>query len=107
MYEIFAKLLAERGLTSYRISMETGVSQATLSDWKHGRSMPKTDKLQKLAEYLGVSISCLMGVEEPKREPTDEEIKKALFGDIEVSDEVYEQVKAYARFVSQQGNNAR
>ena len=56
MYEIFAKLMADRGLTSYRVAMDTGVSQATLSDWKRGRSTPKLPKLQKLADYFGVSI---------------------------------------------------
>ena len=63
MYEIFAKLMAERGLTAYRVSMDTGVSQATLSDWKRGRSTPKLPKLQKLADYFGVSLEYLMGAD--------------------------------------------
>lgn len=106
MYEIFEKLMRERGLTAYRISRDTGVSQTTLSDWKHGRSTPKLDKLQKLAAYLGVPLSYLMGEEaDPSKKeyrPTDEEIKKFLFGDAEVTDELYEQLKAYARFLKEQ-----
>ncbi len=56
MYEVFEKLLKEKGITSYRVSMDTGISQATLSDWKNGKSKPKADKLKILADYFGVSI---------------------------------------------------
>lgn len=57
MYEKFEKLLNERGLTPYRVHKDTGVSQATLSDWKRGRSTPKVDKLQILANYFDVPVT--------------------------------------------------
>lgn len=56
MYETFKKLIDERNITSYKVSKDTGISQATLSDWKAGKSKPKADKLKILAEYFGVSI---------------------------------------------------
>lgn len=56
MYDAFKKLMDERGLTSYRVSLDTGISQTTLSDWKNGRSKPKVDKLKILADYFGVSL---------------------------------------------------
>ena len=46
MYEIFAKLLEERGVTAYKVSKATGIAGSTFSDWKSGRSVPKIDKLQ-------------------------------------------------------------
>lgn len=64
MYEIFSKLLQSRGVTPYKVSKETGVSQSTLSDWKRGVSTPKQDKLQKIADYFGVSLEYLMTGEE-------------------------------------------
>lgn len=64
MYEIFSKLLQIHGITPYKVSKETGVSQSTLSDWKRGISTPKQDKLQKIADYLGVSLDYLMTGEE-------------------------------------------
>lgn len=64
MYEIFSKLIQERGITPYKVSKDTGVSQSTLSDWKRGVSTPKQDKLQKIADYLGVSIDYLITGEE-------------------------------------------
>lgn len=60
MYEIFEQLLKEHHVTPYRISKETGIATATLSDWKNGKSTPKQDKLQKIADYFGVTIDYLM-----------------------------------------------
>ena len=61
MYEIFELLLKERGVTAYRVSKDTGITTATLSDWKNGKSQPKVDKLQKIADYFGVSMDYLCG----------------------------------------------
>lgn len=44
------------GVTDYRVASDTGIPKSTFSDWKSGRSEPKVDKLQKLANYFGVSI---------------------------------------------------
>ena len=57
MYKKYEKLLEERGETSYQVSKATGVGQNTLSDWKTGRSQPKVDKLQKIADHFGVPVS--------------------------------------------------
>lgn len=59
MYEYFENLLQKYGVTPYKVSKETGVSQSTLSDWKRGISTPKRDKLQKIADYFGVSLDYL------------------------------------------------
>lgn len=56
MYKKYADLRERRNVTDYRVSKETGIPQMTLSDWKHGKSKPKADKLKILAEYFGVSI---------------------------------------------------
>ena len=56
MYKKFETLLESRKITPYKVSKETGISTATLSDWKKGRSNPKADKLKILADYFGVSI---------------------------------------------------
>lgn len=34
MYEIFEKLCEEKGVTPYRVCKETGVTTATISNWK-------------------------------------------------------------------------
>ena len=55
------QLMEKRGLSAYRVSKDTGISQASLADWRKGRSNPKIDKLQKLDAYFGVSIYYLTG----------------------------------------------
>lgn len=60
MYEIFEKLMKEHGVTAYKVSKETGIATSTLSDWKKGRSTPKQDKLQKIADYFNVKIDYLL-----------------------------------------------
>lgn len=70
MYEIFSKLLQKYGVTPYKVSKETGVSQSTLSDWKRGISTPKPDKLQKIADYFGVPLTYFLS--ETVKSPTSE-----------------------------------
>lgn len=64
MYDIFEKLCEEKGVTPYRVCKETGLTTSTISNWKAGRYTPKADKLQKIADFFGVSIEYLMGKEE-------------------------------------------
>ncbi len=64
MYDIFKKLGSERGVTPYRVCKETGLTTSTISNWKAGRYTPKADKMQKIADFFGVSIEFLMGNEE-------------------------------------------
>lgn len=60
MYSNFKELIDKQGITAYRVSKDTGIAQSTLSDWKTGKTTPKTDKLIILAEYFEVDINCLI-----------------------------------------------
>lgn len=60
MYRIFEELCELKGVTPYRVCKETGLTTATISNWKAGRYTPKQDKLQKIADYFGVTIEYLM-----------------------------------------------
>lgn len=66
MYPKFAKLLQKNKITAYRVGKDTNISTSTLSDWKTGRSQPKLDKLQKIADYFNVPITYF--IEEGKEE---------------------------------------
>ena len=67
MYEIYCKLRDEKGIKDSDVVKSTGITKSTFSDWKSGRSKPKNDKLQKIAEYFGVTVDYLMtGKEEAK-----------------------------------------
>lgn len=56
MYKKFAALLDKNNKTAYQVSKDTGISTATLSNWKNGNYNPKLEKLKILADYFGVSI---------------------------------------------------
>ncbi|MNO32471.1 HTH-type transcriptional regulator Xre [compost metagenome] len=56
MYEKFRSLLTLSGKTPYQVSKDTGISTATLTNWKQGNYKPKTDKLKILADYFGVTV---------------------------------------------------
>lgn len=64
MYHKFKEIINNQGITPYKVAKDTEISQVTLSDWKNGRSVPKLDKLQKIAKYLGVKLEDL--IEEAK-----------------------------------------
>ena len=73
MYEIFEQLLQKYNITPYKVAKETGVTQSTLSDWKRGRSTPKSDNMKKIADYFGVTVDYLMtgkeNIPEEKKSP--------------------------------------
>ena len=56
MYSKYVKLRNDKRITDYRVAIDTGIRRSTFSDWKSGRSKPKTDKLKILADYFGVSV---------------------------------------------------
>ena len=56
-YQCFLRLLDMNNTTVYRVSKDTGISASTFTDWKHGRSVPKADKLKKIADHFDVSIN--------------------------------------------------
>ncbi|SBW02587.1 hypothetical protein KL86CLO1_11670 [uncultured Eubacteriales bacterium] len=67
MYEIFAKLLDERGITAYQVHKAVGVSQSVLSAWKNGVNTPRNPTLKKIADYFGVSVAYLKGEANDKK----------------------------------------
>ena len=70
------QLMEQRHVSAYRVSQETGISQARISGWKTGKSNPKQDALEQLADYFGVSVDYLLGNEEkPASQEADELIK--------------------------------
>lgn len=56
MYDKYVRLRDDKGVTDYRVSVDTGITKSTFTDWKTGRSKPKVDKLQILADYFGVPV---------------------------------------------------
>ena len=72
MYEIYCKLRDSLGLKDADIVKATGITKSTFSDWKSGRSKPKQEKLQKIADFFSVSLEYLMTGQESSKEKSSE-----------------------------------
>ena len=66
-YSVFERLLQSRKVNVSQVARATGISASTFTDWKNGRSMPKADKLAKIADYFSVSLDELLGTEQGQR----------------------------------------
>ena len=76
MYEVYCKLRDLRGVKDADVVRATGITKSTFSDWKSGRSEPKKEKLQKIADFFDVSLEYLMTGEEQNGYYLNEETAK-------------------------------
>lgn len=63
MYKKYVELRDSKGLTDYKVSLDTGITKSTFSEWKNGRSEPKLVKLSKIADYFGVTVDYFINKE--------------------------------------------
>ena len=114
MYKIIEELLTQKGISGSKMCTDLGMSRSFMTELRKNRIKHlRLETAQKIADYLGVSASTLLGKEEKNPSPddrernvTDEEIKFARFGgDGEITDEMYEEVKRFAAYLKdkQQG----
>ena len=106
------ELLSRKGIKPSKMMKDLGFSSGLFSQWKSGMQKPSADKLGKIAEYLETTTDYLLGkTDSPAvsaHEVTDDDIKFALFGgDGEVTDEMYEEIKAFAEFVKNKHKNKK
>lgn len=52
--------LEKSGHTQLELSEAIGVSTATVSEWCNGKKMPRMNKIEEIANWLGLSISDLL-----------------------------------------------
>ena len=62
-YEIYSEIRNRKGMRDSSVAAASGIAHSTFSDWKNGRSEPKTEKLIKIADALGVSLEELLGTQ--------------------------------------------
>lgn len=109
MYKIIDELLTQKGISGAKMSADLGMSRSFMTELRKGRAKSvKLETAQKIADYLGVNVACLLGEEnnapaaQSSRSVTDEDIKFALFGgDGEITDEMYEEVKRFAAYLKE------
>lgn len=95
-----------KNLTQEQLGELVNVQKSAISKYERGAIQPSQDILIRISEVLCVSVDYLLGkIETPNPKPSiisEEDIKVALFdGDKDVTDEMWEEVKSFARFVKQ------
>lgn len=79
--EIFSenlnRLLSEKGYQQTDLAEITGVSSGTTSSWCSGTKVPRMDKIQNIANWLGVNMSELLEPYTPDRAITHK--KQVIF----------------------------
>jgi transcriptional regulator with XRE-family HTH domain len=53
-------LMDNHGITAYKLSKETGISESVISRWKSGEQSPSISNLVKVAHYFNCGLSDLM-----------------------------------------------
>lgn len=56
MHDKFEQLLKEKGETASDVAKETGIAKSTFSGWKHGRFVPKKEKMELIAKHFDVPV---------------------------------------------------
>lgn len=69
-------LRKEVGLSQGELAEEVGVSYRTIQNWENGVNQIKPDKAQLLADYFGVSVGYLLGIDTPEKDGFTELIDK-------------------------------
>ena len=89
LYERINALCQEKGITGGKMCTDLGMSKGTLTDLKKGRQTGlSAAKAQKIASYFDVSVGYLLGEEEKKEKPIENdglsEKKKAFMQKVEM-----------------------
>lgn len=98
-YENYCIVRDKMGYTDYKVAKETGIGTATMSNWKNGKYVPKSDKIQKIAALLNTTEKFIMDGE-------DEENSNGYYLSDEtaqVAQEIFENKELRALFDVQRG----
>lgn len=98
--ENIRRLRQRHGLSQAEFGAIAGVSDKAVSTWETGAKEPRMGAIQKLADHFHISKSDIID-----DEPSNDAIKFALFGSVDVDDDVYEEVKRFAKFAQEQYRN--
>lgn len=79
------KLIEESGKKLTEISSATDIPYPTLSGYNQGIRKPKKDNAQKLADYFGVSVAYILGIDDEKHAPSNLKIVADSFKTSEIT----------------------
>lgn len=109
------ELLIKNNMTYRQLGDKLNIKPSAISMWNSGRSLPRIEVIEKIAEYFNVSPAYLMGwdpmsdeaigevfynsmKDEPKMKQPNSTIAAHFNGD-EYTEEELEEIKQFAEFV--------
>ena len=103
LYDNIQNLCARKGIRPGRLCTDLGISRSLMTDLKMGRKKSiSADTAQKIAAYLGVSVSHLLGQEEASQTDILDQVDIAFYGDFkELNDKEKEAVRDMVRLMRQ------
>lgn len=84
MYEIYETIRNSKGIKDSDVAKGTGIPKSTFSEWKRGTYTPKQEKLQKIANYFGVSLEYLLTGKESSYNAENAELLTKVHADTEL-----------------------
>lgn len=90
--DLIFRLLKEQGKTQKDLADAIGASTGNVTDWKRGRTKPSAQSLPKIADYLDVPISILLG---EQSRPVQAASMKSGFDLSDLSESDIARVEAY------------
>ena len=101
-YTIYAELCHKIGRSPSWVAQQLNINKGSVTYWKNNPTVnPSNEVVCKIADYFNVSTDYLLG-NDTKTDDYEEIAKVALFGgDQEVTPEMWEEVKSYAKFIKQ------
>lgn len=76
------ELLDKQGMAQKAFAEAVGTKEATVSDWRRGKSNSYNRHLVKIAQVLGVTTSDLLGEEKQSSPSTEMDRLLEVFGDL-------------------------
>ena len=67
VFDRIKSLADKQGISVTKVALDLGFSENLFYQWK--KSYPKSDRLEKVADYFNVSVDYLLGREEKQPEP--------------------------------------
>ncbi len=99
-YERLCTICQQKKISVTNMVKELGLSSGNLSKWKNGGA-PRSDTLQRIADYLDVTTDTLLKEASPP--PTISDIQYALYHETaDVSEETLAKILEFARFAKEQ-----